>query len=398
MKELQEILEKIRQFAPGEKAILATVVDVVGSGYRRPGARMLIDKNGFGIGTVSGGCLEADVLERAKKVLQTDEPTVITYDTTLDENSVFGLGMGCRGIVRILLEPIERESNLAKVLQTALERRETQLLATLISPMPEATIGARFFFDRRNGFENQPEPEPFKSLAQLGDDCRNLFAARENSWVKSYEAQQETAEFFIEKLSPPLNLLIFGAGYDALSLVDFAKILGWRVTIIDHRAAFANGERLPAADEIIVGSAEDLPDKLFADENSVAVIMTHNYERDREILRRLLDSKCLYIGALGPKKRTERLLAEIGENFSDAQMRKLHAPVGLDIGADSPEAIALSIAAEIQAVLQGRAGGFLRERKGSINNRNAVLQTKNKFDIAGGGKFKQTAGRTETVA
>ena len=357
---------------PDEKAILATVVDVVGSGYRRPGARMLIDENGFGIGTVSGGCLEADVLERAKKVLLTGEATVITYDTTQDENSVFGLGMGCRGIVRILLEPIGRESDLAKVLQTALERREPQLIATLISTMTEAATGARFFYDRRRGFENQSLPETFKSLAQLGDDCRNLFAARENSAVRSYETQQETAEFFIEKINPPVNLLIFGAGYDALPLVDFAKILGWRVTAIDHRAAFANRERLPAADEIIVGSAEDLPDELFEDENSVAVIMTHNYERDREILRLLLHSECLYIGAHGPKKRTEKLLAEIRENFSDEQTAKLHAPVGLDIGADSPEAIALSIAAEIQSVLHGRAGGFLRERKGSINNRESA--------------------------
>ena len=372
MKELQKILQKIRQFAPGEKAILATVVDVVGSGYRRPGARMLIDQNGFGIGTVSGGCLEADVLERAKKVLLTGEPTVITYDTTLDENSIFGLGMGCRGIVRILLEPVEQASDLAKVLQNAIERRETQLIATLISTATEATIGTRFFYDRRNGFENQPLPETLKPLAQLGEDCRNLFAARENSIVKSYQTQQVTAEFFIEKINPPVNLLIFGAGYDALPLIDFAKILGWRVTAIDHRAAFANQGRLPAADEIIVGSAEDLPAALFADENSVAVIMTHNYDRDCDILRRLLDSDCLYIGALGPKKRTERLLAEIGENFSDAQMKKLHAPVGLDIGADSPEAIALSIVGEIQAVLHRRTGGFLRDRKGSINSRESA--------------------------
>ncbi len=371
MKELQEILQKISQLTAGEKAIMATVVDVVGSGYRRPGARMLIDRNGFGIGTISGGCLEADVLERAKKVWQTDEPTVITYDTTKDENSLFGLGMGCRGIVRILLEPIEKESDLAKVLQTALERREPQLAATLISPTKEASIGARFFYDQKQGFGNQNLPTTFKSLSQLGDDCRTLFEAQENSVVKSYQTPSEIAEFFIEKINPPLHLLLFGAGYDALPLIDFAKILGWRVTAIDHRAAFANRERLPAADKIIVGSAEDLPDELFKDENSVAVIMTHNYDRDRAHLRRLLHSECLYIGALGPKKRTEKLLAEIGENFSDSQTAKLHAPVGLDIGADSPEAIALSIIAEIQAILHGRAGGFLRERKGSIYNRNA---------------------------
>lgn len=370
MKELQEILQRIEHFATSEKAILATVVDLKGSGYRRPGARMLIDRNGFGIGTVSGGCLEADVLERAKKALETGEPAVITYDTTKDENSLFGLGMGGRGIVRILLEPVEKESDLTKVLQAALERREPHLAVTLISPTGEAPIGTRLFYNRRRGHENQNPPEIFKSLSHLGDDCRALFEARENSAVKSYQTPEETAEFFIEKINPPLNLLLFGAGYDALPLACFAKILGWRVTAIDHRPAFASRERLPGADEIINKGAEDLPDELFADENSVAVIMTHNYERDREILRRLLNSKCLYIGALGPKKRTEKLLAEIGGNFPESQMEKLHAPVGLDIGADSPEAIGLSIVAEIQAVLHKRAGGFLRERKSSIYSRN----------------------------
>ncbi len=369
MKELQEILHKIRHFAPGEKAILATVVDVFGSGYRRPGARMLIDRDGFGIGTISGGCLEADVLERAKKVWQTGEPNVVTYDTTKDENSLFGLGMGCRGVVRVLLETIEEASELAKVLQTALEARQPQLAATLISRTSAAAIGTRFFYEQESGFRNQNLPKAFESLAELGDDCRNLFEATESSWVKSYQTFGETAEFFIEKIVPPLNLLLFGAGYDALPLACLAKMLGWRITAIDHRAAFANRERLPAADEIIVGSAEDLPAELFADANSVAVVMTHNYERDLAHLRRLLDSKCFYIGALGPKTRTERLLAEIGENSSDAQTAKLHAPVGLDLGADTPEAIALSIAAEIQAVLKNRAGGFLRDRNGSIYNR-----------------------------
>ena len=163
--------------------------------------------------------------------------------------------------------------------------------------------------------------------------------------------------------------MIFGAGYDALPLIDFAKEIGWRVTAIDHRAAFANKERLSAADEIIVSSSEDLSEDLFNDENSAAVIMTHNYERDRNIMQRLLQSKCCYVGALGPKPRTQKLLSEIGENFSAEQLSKLYAPVGLDIGADTPEAIALSITAEIQSVLAGRDGGFLRERQGSIYGR-----------------------------
>lgn len=363
MKEFQTILEKVSRFSEGERAVLATVVDVVGSGYRRPGARMLIDENGFGIGTVSGGCLEADVLERAKKVLDSGEATVITYDTTKDENSVFGLSMGCRGIVRILLEKVDPANSHFAFLRGTLKSREVLTLATLISSVDKsAAIGSKIYYS--------------DSLIERYDyNVNNVQLIKETIDTLNNEniPRLETFEFgevFFEMISPPLNLLLFGAGYDALPLIKFAKELGWKVTAIDHRAAFANAERLPQADEIIVSSSEDLNDDLFADKNSVAVIMTHNYERDRDILRRLLNSKCKYIGALGPKHRAEKLLKEINFPFSESQLAKLHAPVGLDIGADSPEAIALAIVAEIQAVLSSREGGFLRKRQSSIYDRN----------------------------
>jgi xanthine/CO dehydrogenase XdhC/CoxF family maturation factor len=354
MKELQEILEKISESAPDEKAILATVVDVVGSGYRRPGARMLINRNGYGIGTVSGGCLEADVLERAKKVLQTNEPTVITYDTSKDENSVFGLGMGCRGIVRILLEPIGKESDFLEFVSLSLKRRTSFKVVTLINPKkPGLKIGSRVILDDSNLFGlnlSFDEISEVKNLPEKG----------------SFVSELSFGEVFVETIKPPLNLLLFGAGYDALPLIKFAKELGWRVTAIDHRPAFANKERLSEADEILVKNIEDFDDNFFQDENSAAVIMTHNYNRDRDILPRLLKSKYLYVGALGPKKRTEKILAETNGNWTE----NLHAPIGLDIGADTPEAIALAIIAEIQAVLKSRNGGFLRERQGSIYGRN----------------------------
>lgn len=354
MKELQEILRKVSDLAPDEKTILATVVDVVGSGYRRPGARMLIDQNGYGVGTVSGGCLEADVLERAKKILQTNEPTVITYDTSKDENSVFGLGMGCRGIVRILLEPIEKDNDFFDLVSLSLKRRTFFKAVTLITPKrPDLKIGSRIIQDGLNVFGLNLS---FNEISEVKNLTENSLSVADLSF----------GEVFVETIKPPLNLLLFGVGYDALPLIKFAKELGWRVTAIDHRPAFANKERLPEVDEILVKNIEDLDDSIFHDENSVAVIMTHNYNRDRDILPRLLKSKCLYIGALGPKKRTEKILAETGESWTET----LHAPIGLDIGADTPEAIALSIVAEIQAVLKNRNGGFLRERQGSIYGSN----------------------------
>lgn len=370
MKELAVILEKYKELEKtNQPAVLATVVDVVGSGYRRPGARMLIDENGYGIGTVSGGCLEADVLERAKKVLQTGEPTVITYDTTKDENSLFGLGMGCRGIVRILLEKTQ-DNDLFKFFQKCFGARQKLCIATCINaPIPPdlKSIGKRLYYNAIGTLLNSENNDGYR--AELLIDI--LTALNSNkSFTRIYQTSHGEIEFFIEVLNPPLNLLLFGAGYDAIPLVKFAKELGWRVTAIDHRAAFANAERLPEADEIIVSPSENLSDELFQDENSVAVIMTHNYDRDREILRRLLRSNCRYVGALGPKKRAEKILAEIGAGFSDEQLARLHAPIGLDIGADTPEAIALSIVAEIQSVLSNRDGGFLRNRKGSIYERN----------------------------
>ena len=369
MKEIQSILKKAGELSVNEKAILATVVDVIGSGYRRPGARMLIDENGFSIGTVSGGCLEADVLERAKKVLETNEPTVITYDTTKDENSVFGLSMGCRGIVRVLLEPFEKESFLFRVLQIAGQRRERQFIGTLVSSTNNSYIGGRIFYDRVEQFHFKNFPPNLENPEEILKDCEKFFEQNNSPEVREYNTSENTFELFFENINPPLKLLIFGAGYDALPLIKFAKEIGWLVTVIDHRPAFANEERLTETDEFILSSSEDLSDDIFQDENSVGVIMTHNYERDRNILHRLLDSKCGYIGALGPKKRMEKLLGEIGENYSPERLERLYAPIGLDIGADSPEAIALAIVAEIQSVLKNRRGGFLRERKGSIYER-----------------------------
>ena len=260
MKEIQEILKKISQFGEGEKAILATVIDVVGSGYRRPGARMLIDENGYSIGTVSGGCLEADVLERAKKVLETNQPIVITYDTTKDETSVFGLSMGCRGIVRILLEKVSDDNIYFDFLRGVFDERKNFTMATLISSNIENfNVGMRVFRQDSKITVNGLTPHIPDNL---------LTRIKQISTEKLPEIETfDFGEVFFETINPPLNLLLFGAGYDALPLIDFAKEIGWRVTAIDHRAAFANKERLTKADEIIVSNSEDLPDEIFCRRN-----------------------------------------------------------------------------------------------------------------------------------
>jgi xanthine/CO dehydrogenase XdhC/CoxF family maturation factor len=269
--------------------------------------------------------------------------------------------MGCRGVVRILLETVSTNSFIFNYTSEMLSRRMTFTMATLINADGARKPGQRLYIDEY-GTESSDfnEAETLEILTKL----RRAFIERRTG-IENFSF----GEVFIETITPPLNLLLFGAGFDALPLVKFAKELGWRVSVVDHRPAYANSERLPEADEIFVAGIKDLNGDFFEDENSVAVVMTHNIERDREILPRLLKSRCLYIGALGPKKRTEKILSEAGEDFSATQFEKLHAPVGLDIGADTPEAIALSIVAEILTILKNRTGGFLRERKSSIYGR-----------------------------
>ncbi|HYP50102.1 MAG TPA: XdhC/CoxI family protein [Pyrinomonadaceae bacterium] len=374
MKELQNILAQMREIeSNGAKAVLATVVDVKGSSYRLPGAKMLILETGETFGTVSGGCLEADVLERAQQILQTGEAQVVTYDTTANDDSVFALNMGCRGVIRILLEPT-RDNDFFGFVEKCFETRCHGVVATAIDCEPDAdlTIGTKFFMLETNLIPFEP---PYRKFMEIPASVRTAildvlgngrarcqkFLIPGSGWV----------EFFIERIDPPVALVVFGAGADAVPLARFAKELGWAVTVVDHRLAYATPERFPDA-QVWIARAEDLSLNEIYDRNAVAVVMTHNFERDKHALRRALQGRFRYIGVLGPKRRTDSLLQELaneGETFSDEQLKRLFAPVGLDIGADTPEAIALSIIAEINAVLANRAGGFLRNRMSSIYER-----------------------------
>ena len=370
MLELREILEIADSC---EDAILATLVDVRGSGYRLAGARMLIARDGKSIGTVSGGCLEADILERAERVRRTDEPTVISYDTTKNEDSVFGLGMGCRGVVRVLLEPVRNNETLSFI-RSCVQGRRSGTISTLISKDDgvEIELAAKYFSDAVSPYRAGQNSSSLNGL-QSSVTRDALAAIRENrSRCVEYKTASGYAEFFHEVINPPTSIIIFGAGHDAVPLARLAAQLGWRVAIVDHRPAWTTVDRFPEAEEVLVGRGDDIPARFFEDSNSVAVVMNHNYDIDRELLRRLLGSACRYVGLLGPKSRTEKLLDELrrqGIKFTEGQLERLYAPVGLDIGASTPEGIALSIVAEIQAVLSGRSGGPLRNRKAPIYDR-----------------------------
>ncbi|HNU06681.1 MAG TPA: XdhC family protein [Pyrinomonadaceae bacterium] len=319
MKEIELILKTIPKLNPGEKAIVATVVDVQGSAYRGEGAKMLIRANGDAVGTVSGGCLEADVLERAKQVADSGKAQVFTYDTTKNEDSVFSLNMGCRGVIRILFEPLDHD-----------------------------------YFDRLSRARGGRKRFVNKVVVE-GDNigARTYFGDGDHG-----DRSHADGDGFVEIIDPPPSLFISGAGADAIPVCSIAKTLGWLVTVVDHRAAFASGDRFPDADSVRVLHPDAYEGELHLDDHAVAVVMTHNYEKDKLIENFLLKTNAAYIGQLGPRKRTEKLLAEIGESWPS----NLHAPVGLDIGSESPEEIALAIVSEVLTVLRKREGGFLTSR------------------------------------
>lgn len=372
MKEIQAIVEALdgveRQYGI---AALATVVNAKGSTYRRPGARMLIAQSGCMVGTISGGCLEGDVFERAQQVILSGEPTVVKYDTTSGEDIVWGLGLGCNGVVQVLIERLDPQNKLSPLafLAECFRCRQPGVLATVfgVEGQTRVKVGARVMLHQDNTVTSEIEDSNL-TPAVIDDAQAALRDGR--STVKTYQLSAGSAEVLIEAIQPPTPLVIFGAGHDAVPVARFAKELGWHVTVVDSRPAYATPERFPLADDVILTRPEAAHDRVTVNHRTVAVVMTHNYLHDRELLRTLLPSPLRYLGLLGPKSRTERLLQELGETGiipTHEQLCRLHGPIGVDIGADTPEEIAIAIIAEIRAVLANRSGGFLRNRKEPIH-------------------------------
>ena len=369
MKELREILKAVDGVRKDtQKAALATIVKTKGSTYRRPGARMLMKADGEMLGSISGGCLEGDVFEHAKKVMNTGEPIVLTYDTSSDDDVVWGLGLGCNGVVQVLVEPLQEKPDYLTFLSQCIEPQHRGVLATVfrVEGGIQTKVGSRLSV-AENGVSGMNENPALRSaiVADAQAAIRNGL-----SLIKEYELQDGKAEVFIEVIQSPLPLVIFGAGHDAIPVVRLAKELGWNVTVIDGRPAFATKERFPQADNVVLSNPEDVHKNISIDPRGAAIIMTHNYNHDVTILRQILSLPLRYLGVLGPKKRTQKTLEDLrkeGIGPSEDGLNHVYSPVGIDIGAETPEEIALAIVSEIQAVFAGRSAGMLRNRKGSIH-------------------------------
>jgi len=376
MKEIEDILRSFEEAQKaGRRTALATVVHVEGSSYRRPGARMLVTEDGQLTGAISGGCLEGDALRKALLAIDQQKNKLVTYDTTDEEDSKFGVQLGCNGIVHILFEPIiSGKPNPLHLLQNCTATRQNAVLITLFSiNNAENEQPGTCFLYLQDGtvINNLTDHQLFNAVF---DESRDAIG-RNESCIKDHFFDNKGLSAFIEFLKPPVSLVIAGAGNDVIPLVNMAHILGWYITVADGRPGHAIKSRFSKAQKVLVAKPNEILGQSQPDPQTVFVLMTHNYNYDLVLLRQLIQlDSCVYIGTLGPKKKLERMLNDLrkeGIKLSEAQLTKIFGPVGLDIGAETSEEIALSIMSEINAVLNGKPGGSLREKKHPIHHRSS---------------------------
>jgi xanthine dehydrogenase accessory factor len=354
-----------RQNAGIDRTIfLATVVQTKGSTYRKAGARMLIADLGKIAGMVSGGCLEQDILCHVQQQTPPYQPFVITYDTTTEEDMLWGFGLGCNGVVIILVENlIACSDNPLTFIADCFDRQQSGILATVFQVEGDFSvpIGARLMLHPNGAIEhNIADVDLFVAIAA---DAQK--ALHQHIIHRRYHLPLGQVDVSLEVIQPPPHLTIFGAGRDVLPLAEFAKTLGWRLTIVDCRSSEATADRFTMADLIILVRREEIARQVTINPNTIAVVMTHNYLDDLEILRSLLTVKSRYVGVLGSRQRTATLLNDL--EINSEHLQQLHAPIGLDIGAETPEEIAIAIVAEIQAVITDRTAGFLKHYRSSIH-------------------------------
>jgi xanthine/CO dehydrogenase XdhC/CoxF family maturation factor len=367
MKEINDIIRAYRKAkAEGKKTALATVVKVEGSSYRQPGARMLVTEDGELTGAISGGCLEGDALKKALLAIHQQQNKLITYDTSNEEDSDFGVQLGCNGIVHILFEYIDYNRNhAADLLIRAAEERRDSVLACLFSlERGQTQIGTVLFYS-----QDLIWPENHH-LGYLIEEVKSVFENR-TSTIKTIIHENATCEALIEYLPPAVSLVIAGAGNDVKPLVEIASVMGWEITVAEGRVSHATEKRFPSAKTVKVVGAEDFLDGIVVDEHTFVLLMTHNYRYDLTVLKNMLNRNSRYIGVLGPKSKLNRMLSDLAEenvDVSEEQMQRIYGPVGLDIGAETSEEIALSIVAEIKAVLEGKKGNSLRCKQDKIHH------------------------------
>ncbi len=361
----------LEEQASGRPAALATLVRTRGSSYRRAGARALVLADGSLYGGISGGCLEQDVALRARDVLQSGEPALFHYDTGADDDRLFGLNIGCGGQLDVMVEQVHgRAAEQLGQLEKLERERRRAILATVLAPA--ALLGRHLLVgadgEVLHSTVGDAAVEAVALEAAMLEASRAALARPAGSpWMTLPEPQ---AELFLERIAPPQALILFGSGFDVEPLVFFGRALGFEVVVADVRGSEAALERFAAEGRTVAArgaaaAVEELAGLL--DQHAAVLVMNHHYDHDRDLVRELLRTRTGYIGLLGPQSRGRRLLGELKGEVGTLDTARVYSPVGLDLGADTPEKVALSILAEILAVLAGRQGGFLKDRATPIH-------------------------------
>lgn len=377
MKELKEIIRAYDECqVMGKSMALGAIVHVDGSSYRRPGARMLVDEEGKLTGAISGGCLEGDALRKALLAISSQQSRLVTYDTSEEDDKDIGVQLGCAGIIQVLFEPldIKAENNPVSLLKKATAKRQNCVLVTLFNlkeknkPQP----GTCLLLEEDGTITGDIQVPVLKN--QVLQNARQVLSDK-NSCFINYKLEDSTVIAFLEFIPPPVSLIVIGAGNDVIPLVNMADALGWDVTVADGRNNLARSGRFVAACQVLVSKPEKVLDQVIIDSHTVFVLMTHNYNYDLAMLKSLITRDIVYIGLLGPRKKLQQMLEDLGAEgikTDQSQLDKIYAPVGLEIGAETAAEIAISIIAEIKAVLAGYEGGMLRNKKDVIHSRSAT--------------------------
>lgn len=371
MKDFKTIVEEYQKLNLKEKrAALATVVKVRGSSYRSPGARMLITEDGKWVGSISGGCLEGDALRKARKVMTDKVAMTVTYDTTEESNQNLGIGLGCNGVIDVLIEPLDATAadNPVSIFAEFIQTDQPLAVATIFSA---SNTAEKLIINEEKVVTNKfSNPELTEMVAK---DLKETFISH-RSEAKKYFSGIEY-EVFLELVQPTLSIILFGGGFDARPVSQLAKSLGWEVSVTDECVAHIAPIFFPSADKLTMCDRKFIDGDFKITPYTACVLMSHNYEYDRDVLKKLLHSKTPYIGILGPRKRFDKMREEFrkdGIEMDNDMLSRIHSPIGLDIGAEAPDEIAVSIIAEIQSKFSHRSGGFLKYRNGPIHQRDRL--------------------------
>jgi xanthine/CO dehydrogenase XdhC/CoxF family maturation factor len=333
----------------GGPLVLATVVETSGSTYSKAGERMLLTGDGLFQGMLSGGCLEGDLAERAKQVIESGQPQIVYYDLRSDDDGIWGLGVGCDGAIRVLLQPLSARSGYEpfSAMVRALQGDEPAVTVTVVSSaIPELDLATTIVM---GGAGSGQDPLPETLDASVSTEARRVRRTG-NAALVDREYAGHTATLLLAPLRPPVRLLLAGAGLDAVPVVNLARELGWWVEVADHRPANFSGTRFESADRCYCDSVDALVATIDFARFDAIVVMTHHLETDQKFLEAIATEQVAYVGLLGPRSRRDRLLAALGDKGASLTTA-IHGPAGIDIGARGPEAIALSILAEIQQEL-----------------------------------------------